>query len=168
MSKANVNKSTSITNYIVVIGIIILFGLIALMFFTNKNNLNDNRIKEISYSEYTEKLKSKGYEIFLLASPDCRFCVKYKPFMNQVAVDYDLEVNYIDVSSKDLQLEEYVSLHDGYSVLKEKYDDGNPIIPTPTTIIVKNGKEVISKSGNLGYEGFLKLLKESGVLDGRI
>ncbi len=86
--------------------------------------------------------------------------------MNQVAVDYDLEINYIDVSSRDLSIDEYTALHDKYSILKDKYDEneGYPIIPTPTTIIVKDGEEVASRSGNIGYDGFLKMLKENGVV----
>lgn len=167
MAKNNIQKKESgkKINIIVTIGALILIILLGLMVSKNKQNVLYNHIKEIGYSDYEEILKSNDYSILLLATPECKFCIKYKPFMNQVAVDYNLEINYIDVSSRDLTNEQYLSLHDKYSVLKEKYDeDGYAVIPTPTTIIVKNGEEVAARSGNIGYDGFLKLLKESGVI----
>ncbi len=160
------NKSNKMINIIVIGCAFLLVVALGVMVSKNKQSALYNHIKEIGYSDYIEKINSKDYTIILLATPDCQYCIKYKPFMNQVAVDYDLEINYIDVSSNDLSIDEYTALHDKYSVLKDKYDDteGYPIIPTPTTIIVKDGEEVASRSGNIGYDGFLKMLKENGVV----
>lgn len=162
--KKNQNNSNKVVNAIILGFSLLLVFTIAFMISKNKEALSYNHIKEISYSDYLEKIKDDNYTIILLATPECQYCIKYKPFMNQVAVDYDLEINYLDLSSNDLKEEEYIALHDEYSVLKDRYDEDIPIIPTPTTIIVKNGKEVASKSGNIGYDGFLKLLKENGVI----
>ena len=48
-----------------------------------------------------------------------------------------------------------------YSATKDNYnDEGELSILTPTTVITKSGDEVYSISGDLGYNGFLNLLKE--------
>ena len=71
-----------------------------------------------------------------------------------------------DLSINDVSYEEYVELHDKYSVLKDEYaEDKAPVIPTPVTVIVRNGEEVASILGNIGSEGFTKLLRNNGVIE---
>ncbi len=161
----NKNNNDKIGSIIIsIVALVIVFGF-AIMVSREKNNNSSNHIKEISYSEYIDKINDKNYTIVLLASPSCTHCMQYKPLMNKVADDYKLEVNYIDISSKELKYEEYVSLHDSISVLKDIYDEeGKPVISTPTTIIYKDGTEIEAILGNIKEKGFLDLLTRNGVI----
>ena len=98
----------------------------------------------------------------MLTNPTCVHCNNYKPFVNYVALEYDLDVYNIDLSK--VTYDEYKALHDAYSAIKEKYDNDTPLIPTPATIIVKNGGEVASILGDIGYDGLVKLLKSNKVI----
>ena len=85
--------------------------------------------------------------------------------MNKAAIDYDFNVYYVNVASENLTIDNYTSIHDSISILKDLYsEDGTPSIPTPTTVIFKKGVEIASKSGNIGYDGFVNFLKENKVV----
>ncbi len=165
MSKNSVNKkdNSKIVNTFIIIGIIFLIGSLILMF--NNSDANKTRIKEINYQEYTDIIKEDKYNIILLTQPTCSHCVNYKPYVNYVATEYNLDVYDIDLTK--LSLEEYTSIHDKFSAIKDEVDsENNPAIPTPVTVIVRNGEEVTSTLGDLGQNGFLRLLKNNGVIEG--
>ena len=148
-----------------IIGIIAITIVLALVLIFVSNNKGQNRIKEVNFSTYEDKIKSDEYTIVLLASPTCSHCVAYKPFMNKAAIDYDFNVYYVNVASENLTIDNYTSIHDSISILKDLYsEDGTPSIPTPTTVIFKKGVEIASKSGNIGYDGFVNFLKENKVV----
>ena len=163
--KEKKKNSNNIINGVIIGVIVILVGALAIMVSSNTKNVNnEKRIVEISYQEYEEKIKSDDYVILLFTSPTCSHCQDYKPFVNLVANEYDLTVYDIDVSSRDLTDEQYNNLHE-YSVLKDQYNSsGIPVIPTPTTVIVRNSQEVASTMGDIGYDGFVKFLKENKVI----
>ena len=125
-------------------------------------SIRENHIMDISYSEYKGISKSDQYNIFLVTSPTCSHCQNYKPQVELVAKENNLMVYDINVS--DLKYDEYIELHDSYSALKDNYSQSDPVIPTPVTIITKNGKEVASILGDRGQSGFIKLLKDNGVI----
>ena len=148
---------------IIVITVIIV-GLLIVVSKEKDSNAN-NHIQEISYAEYQDKITSDEYTIVLLASPVCSHCMAYKPLMNQVADKYNLNIYYLNVNSESLTEEEYINLHDSISVIADNYNkDGEPVIPTPATVIYRNGKEMASELGNIKENGFLKLLIDNGVV----
>ena len=56
-------------------------------------------------------------------------------------------------------------IHDKYSATRDNYNENNiPTIPTPVTIITKNGEEVTSILGDIGANGFSKLIKTYGII----
>jgi len=163
MSKSikNQKDNNKLVDALIIIGIIFLIGSLILMF--TKKDKGKNNIVEINYGEYSEKIKEDKYNIFLLTSPTCSHCVNYKPYVNSVASEYNLTVYNINLSS--LEYDEYVSIHDKYSVTKNQYSENNtPGIPTPVTVITKNGEEVASILGDIGASGFLNLLKTNNVI----
>ena len=108
-------------------------------------------------------MNKRKFTIILIGRDDCSHCADYKPLVNQVANQYDLDVWYINTDN--LEKDEYVYLHDNVSVLKSQYDsEGNPGIPTPATAIYRKGFEINSILGDVGQKGFLDLLKKSGVV----
>ena len=158
----NINKkdNTKLINALFLVGIGLLILSLIIMFTDNKKNY----IEEINFNQYKEILAKDKYSIILLTSPKCKHCNNYKPYVNYVAGENNLVV--YDLSINDVSYEEYVELHDKYSVLKDEYaEDKAPVIPTPVTVIVRNGEEVASILGNIGSEGFTKLLRNNGVIE---
>lgn len=159
MAKQKKDNNKTI-NIVMIVGIVFLIGSLVLMFI--KSDKTDNYIHEISYSEYLDVLKKNEYSIIILTSPTCSHCNNYKPFVNYVASEYNL--NVYDVNLTTITYDEYIELHDKYKATKDQYSENVPAIPTPATIIVKNGEEVTSILGDIGYNGLVKLLKNYQVI----
>lgn len=161
MKKKTLKKdNTKLVNGIILFGIILL--LISFIIMLKNNKKIDNHIIEIDYNRYSELINRDEYSIILLTSLTCTHCNSYKPYVNYVCDDYKLSVYDLDINK--LGYDEYIEIHDKYTITKDSYINGNPSISTPTTIITKNGEEIDSISGNLGYSGFLDLLIKNEII----
>ena len=154
------NKGNNTINVVLILGIVFLIGSLILMF--KKNDDTENYIKKINYNEYLDIIKKDEYSIILLTSPTCSHCNNYKPFVNYIASEHNLNVYNIDLTS--VTYDEYVELHDKYSAIKDEYRDGKPVVPTPATIITKSGEEITSILGDIGYNGLTKLLQKYQII----
>ena len=157
MKKKTNNK---LINTFIIIAIVALIASLVLMLTKHKDV--DNKIVSITYQEYSEIIKRDEYSVIILTSPTCTHCNNYKPYVNYAANDYGLTV--YEISLNNLSYEEYMEIHDKYSVLKDLYKDDKPVILTPTTIIIKNNEEVTSILENIGYRRFVNLLKENNII----
>ncbi len=161
MRKKKNKNNIKLINGIIIFGIICLIISLIIMLMNNKKV--ENHITDISYSEYLDVINSDEYNVILLTTSTCSHCKDYKPYVNYVCDDNNLLVYNLDISK--LSYDEYIEIHDKYTATQDKYlENGSPSILTPTTIITKNNEEIYSISGNLGYSGFLDLLKENGVI----
>ena len=160
MSKKSNKKDSNVINIVITIGIVFLIASLVLMFINSDKK--DNYIKTISYNEYKEVIKKDEYFIIILTSPTCSHCNSYKPYVNYIASENNLNAYNIDITS--ITKDEYLELHDKYSAIRNEYNAGMPVIPTPTTIIYKNGNEIVSEVGNIGEDGFKKLLIDNKVV----
>ena len=159
--KEKETKKRNIINTVFIVIIVALIGALAVMVSNDTKNIKiEEKIKELTYDEYADVINDDKYSIILLTASDCGHCKNYKPYVNYAANEYDLNVYDVDVSSKDLTKDQYLKLH-SYSALKDSYNNGNAVIPTPTTVIVKNGEEVSSVIGNIGYDGFIDFLVQN-------
>ncbi len=152
--KKNNNK---LVNILIIIGIVFL--LLSLVMMLIKRGNIENRIVDISYDEYSEMIKEDSYKIILLTTKTCSHCKNYKPIVNELANENNLEIYNLELDT--LKYEEFMEIHDKYSKLKEKYNNDIPVIPTPVTIITKDGEEIAIELGNIGYTGFMKLLEKT-------
>ncbi len=153
--------NSKLVNMFVIIGIVFLIGSLVLMF--TKGDKIKSRIVEINYDKYSELIKNDSYSIILLTSPTCTHCINYKPYVNYVANENNLTVYNLDLTT--LEYDQYIEIHDMYTATKDQYGDNNtPVIPTPATIITKNGVEVTSILGDIGKTGFEKQLKNNGII----
>lgn len=158
---SNKKDNSKLVNTLVIIGIVFLVASLVLMF--TRGGKNDNHIEEINYKKYSELINENKYNIILLTSPTCTHCVNYKPYVNYVAGENNLTVYNLNLNT--LELEEYIEIHDMYTATKDQYGENNvPGIPTPVTLITKNGVEVTSVLGNIGQKGFENLLRNNGVI----
>ena len=153
--------NNKLVNTIIIIGIIFLIASLVLML-TKKKDV-PNHIIEINYNEYSEIINKDENSIIILTGIHCTHCKNYKPYVNYVADEYNLTVYELVINN--LSYEEYLDIHDKYKVTKDQYNkNGNPTILTPTTIIVRNGDEVDSTLGNVGYSGFISFLKDNEII----
>ena len=152
-------NSTKLTNALIFIGIIFLVLSLIMML---KNIKASNHIVAINYNEYKEKINEDNYNIILLTLPTCVHCKSYKEKVNSVADEYNLIIYELNINS--LSYNEYIEIHDKYTVTKNTYSDNYPSILTPVTIITKGEKEITSISNDIGYNGFIKLLKENKIV----
>lgn len=121
-------------------------------------------IHKIDYNDYKNLINQNYSSIILLASESCSHCQNYINSITETCEKYNIKIYYLSVN--ELSREQYISIHDTYDSLKERYNDvGEPIIPTPTTIVVKNGQEITLKIGNIGNDGFINLLKDIGIIN---
>lgn len=56
-------------------------------------------LKEISVSDYLNYYKEGEHKIVLLARPTCGYCQIAEPIIQNVAHEYDLEINYINTDN---------------------------------------------------------------------
>ena len=156
------NKLFNILGVVVAVVIVGAF-LIILSNNNSGKSVIPNYIKELNYTEFQEQIKKDEYTVAYIGSPTCYHCQQYKPSVNLVAENYDINIYYVNVSA--LSDEEYDKLHDSISVTSDQYDDeGLAVIPTPTTVVFKNGVEVTSDLGDIGYDGLVDLLVKNNVL----
>lgn len=156
------NNKDKITSFVIGLIVVFLVGSLALMIVKEIKSNSQNHIKEVSYNTYAAAIKEDKYTIVLLARDGCSHCVNYKPHMNEALIKYGLDAFYIDVDN--LSKDEFIELHDSITSISTEYQDSIPVIPTPTTIIFKNGVELESISANIGYDGFVKMLIRNGVV----
>lgn len=152
-------NSITLTNALILIGIIFLVLALIMML---KNIKTSNHIVAINFTEYQEKIKEDNYNIILLTLPTCVHCKSYKEKVNSVADEYNLVIYELNIN--DLSYNEYIEIHDKYTATKDTYSDNYPSILTPVTIITKDEKEITSISNDVGYNGFIELLKESKIV----
>lgn len=93
---------------------------------------NKKELKTISYDELAAKFKNNESFILYLGSSQCSHCADFRPTLEQVVSDYNLDVFYIDLAKIS---------ESQYSELSKKTDLGG----TPTVLEVKDGEALYTK-----------------------
>lgn len=109
---------------------------------------------EISYTELKSMLEKKQDLILFIGSESCSACTSFKPTVNKVVKEYQIDIKYLDISK--------LSDKDS-SELQAKF----PFSGTPTTIFITNGKEEKTYnriSGNQRYSKVVQKLKDNGYI----
>lgn len=109
--------------------------------------------KQIDYTKYTEMKEADESYILYLGSSSCSHCQNFKPTLESIIEDYQLEVYYIDVAT--LTDKEY-------AVLK----NDTKLQGTPTVVFVEDGIVQTSPKivGAVSYTSALEKFRESGYL----
>ena len=103
---------------------VLLFISIVLLTSCGSSNL-----KSISYSELNKKLDNKETFFFIVTRDGCSHCEDFIPKVEEVLDEYDIvgyNLNYSDLSEED----------------DEEFYNKYGISATPTTVFIKDGKEV--------------------------
>lgn len=121
-----------------------------ILFFTGCGN-KITTYEEINYSEYSDLIEKKENFILYLGSSNCSHCQNFKPTLEKIIKEYQLDVKYVDIST--LTEKEY-------AVLKNK----TKLQGTPTVVFVEDGIVQTSPKiqGDVSYTVALEKFKESG------
>lgn len=109
---------------------------------------------EINYSTLDKMINNKEDFILFIGSETCSACASYKFTVNELVKNYKVDIKYIDISKLNSA---------DYDKLLEHF----PFDATPTTILVKKGKETGDDNrivGNQKYSKVEKILKKKGYI----
>lgn len=106
-------------------------------------------------SEWQEAVKSDKLMVTTLAQTTCSWCNEFKPVMQKVAEDNNLEIVWIDVDTLSSE-EEYNNLIGTFEQLQS--------FGTPYTIITQNGEIVGEISGYVDESELISTFNQYGVI----
>ena len=132
----------------IIVIVVAIFGVFAL------TGCGPTTYDEISYSELDKMVKEKRDFILFIGSETCSACSSFKFTVNELVKNYKVDIKYIDIAK--------LTSGDNDKLL-EKFS----FSATPTTILVKKGKETGEDNrivGNQKYSKVEKILKEKGYI----
>lgn len=111
--------------------------------------------KTITFDEYKSKIDNKETFILFIGSETCSHCTEFKGTINRVLSEYDVEINYIDISSFTVEQ-------------RDKFNAMVKFTGTPTTVFYENGVEEHPSynriNGSRSYSEVIKALKNNGYI----
>lgn len=119
----------------------------------------------IDYNKYRSLIKSEDTHIIVVGQTSCSHCIAIKPALNSVAEDYDLTINYLNLT--ELTEEEsnkfFDSLEDIEYNDEQFLEDGS--FGTPLTMIVEEGKIKHYISGSRTISQLVREFKKVGLIE---
>ena len=119
----------------------------------------------VDYNKYRSLIKSEDTNIIVIGQSTCGHCIAIKPALNSVAEDYDLTINYLNLT--ELSEEEsdkfYESLEDIEYNDPDFVESGS--FGTPLTLIVEDGKVVDYISGSRTISQLVREFKKAGLIE---
>lgn len=120
-------------------------------------------INFIDYEDY-KKMISEGTNIIVIGQTGCSHCTAIKPALNAVAKEYNITINYLNLTDmdQDIQTEFFDSLKDIEYNDPDFLEDGS--FGTPLTLIISDGKVKGYISGERTTSQLAKDLKKYGII----
>lgn len=118
----------------------------------------------IDYEDYEKIVDNTGTQIVVVGQTTCSHCIAIKPALNKVAGEYDLTINYLNLT--EMSEDEYNSFSES---LKEiEYNDPDFVesgsFGTPLTLIIENGKVKDYISGERTKSQLVREFKNNGLI----
>lgn len=113
--------------------------------------------RTITYSEYEELMASNKPFLAVVINDGCHYCEMYEPIVEEVANEYGIPVNYINLAK--LSSDEYNSLSNSNSYLRTKKWG------TPTTLFMVGNKVIDSIGQYVDKDTFVSFIKENIKVD---
>lgn len=118
----------------------------------------------IDYPKYEELVATKEANVIVIGQTTCSHCIAIKPALNAIAGEYDLTINYLNLT--EMQESEYNSLIE--SLKKLKYDEKTFVeegtFGTPLILVVKNGKVDTYLAGERSKSQLVKFFKKAKLI----
>lgn len=118
----------------------------------------------VNYEEYKELIRDDNTHIIVVGQTGCGHCISIKPALNSVAGDYDLTINYLNITElTDEESEKFFE-----SLKKIEYDEPDFVekgsFGTPLTLIVEDGKVERYISGSKTYSQLVRQFTKAGLI----
>lgn len=130
--------------------ITILFALFLLLCGCSK----EERIKEITFDEFKEKIANKETFAVYVGNDNCSHCISYKPILEKVLDDYNITIYHVDNSKLDNK--EYAEFRTYIN-----------ISGTPTVAFITDGEEETTLNritGKVSRETTIERFKSNGYI----
>jgi len=134
---------------------------IAQLYEANFINELENKINELDYDSFKEKLNTKEKNIILIGSDELKDSNDVYELLNKMIYNYEINVSYINIKKDDTEL---------YDKIKEDletigYTEGFSL---PLAVIVESNNILDYAVGNSKEEYFIDIFKENGVIKGDV
>lgn len=118
-------------------------------------------ITKIDGDLYKELIESSEKHIVVIAQVGCGACIAAKPYLDEIAKDYDIDIYYYEVDQIASQ-EEFDYFTTSLDYIKEQID--KETLSTPTIMITQNKSVVTSVVGFESTDKMVALFKEQGLI----
>lgn len=115
----------------------------------------ETALTTIDYAGYEKLLASTEKKVVVFAQTTCGYCLQVKPYLEEIADEEDIEINYFNVNL--LSSTEYSKLIKTLSLFEEEWG-------TPTMVVLENGKAVGTLPTATTKDGYIKFLTENGII----
>lgn len=146
-------------------------GSVMVDFLKNADILDDDAVYTpeqylnfINYSEYEKITSEKEMSVITIGQTGCSHCTATKPVLNVIAKDYDVTINYLNLT--DMTEEEQNKFFDSLTTLGYDEEDfvSSGEFGTPLTIIVEDGKIVSYINGENPTSYYIRAFKKAGLI----
>lgn len=130
--------------------IVLLFTIILLLCGCSK----EERIKEITFDEFKEKIANKETFAVYVGNDNCSHCISYRPILEKVLDDYNITIYHVDNSKLDNK--EYAEFRTYIN-----------ISGTPTVAFITDGEEETTLNritGEVSREATIERFKSNGYI----
>lgn len=152
---------------IILIALVVVLLIVAAIVTGNKDSKVDIELpvalegdagfNEITYSNYLKKIDSNEPFLVVIVKDGCGYCEMYEPILKEVADEYNLPINYINLTN--LSEEEYNNLAQSNAYLKKNQWG------TPTTLFMLGDSVIDSIGGYVDKDKFVDFVKENFVVN---
>lgn len=114
-------------------------------------------ITHINLEKFNDLIVSNKKSIISIGKDDCKYCDEVIGRLNNICINYDLEVNYINVG----KIDSYIAKQIEDTLTSLNYNDG---FTTPITLIVENNKILDYVIGASNEKYFIDIFTENGII----
>jgi len=133
-------KNKKIFNIAVISLVVIIGGLLIYNFFFK------NSLIELDVNDVIEKINNEESFVLCISQTTCTHCASYKPKLEKISNNYDIEIFYIDIDKYEQdeinEFKKYISF------------DGS----TPVTAFIKDGEETTASNRIFGDSSYSKIV----------
>ena len=119
----------------------------------------------VNFDEYSDLISDGDVHVFVIGQTTCSHCIAIKPALNSVAKDYDLTINYLNLT--DMTDSERQGFYD--SLIELNYSDPDYLesgsIGTPLIYVVEDGEITEYFSGERTKSQLVKEFKKIGLIE---
>lgn len=116
-----------------------------------------NYMKKIDYSKFCETVYKNEKSIVVITKEDCKYCDDVIDILNKIVINYEIEINYIDIENLDSNTSKKVE----EKLIELEYSDG---FTTPITFIFESNKILDYVIGPSTEQYFIDIFSENGII----